>query len=78
MSAGAGYSRTWLGGSSNVDGFRELLLEQQGHRCAECDAALDGFLFWALPLADGRTVGVCSECGGKARRLLRQTQGGRF
>ena len=73
----AGLSSVWLGGSSTA-GLRDLLLAQQDHKCAECGAALDGYIAFALPLADGRTVAVCSECGGKARRLLRQTQGGRF
>ena len=53
---------------------REALLEQQDHKCADCGVALDGFVAYALPLADGRTVAVCSECGSRLNRLWRQAQ----
>jgi hypothetical protein len=69
----AGLSSVWLGGTSTA-GLRDVLLAQQDHVCAECGSALDGYIAFAVPLADGRTVAVCSACSGKMGRLLRQSR----
>jgi uncharacterized membrane protein YedE/YeeE len=69
-----GYSSVWLGGSADTGGLRDLLLLQQNHRCAECGDALDGYVFFAMPLANGATVAVCNSCMGRLSRLRRQAQ----
>jgi hypothetical protein len=63
----------WLSRSSDA-GLRDRLVQEQDHKCGDCGAVLDGYIAFAVPLDDGRTVAVCNSCGGRLNRLLRRAQ----